>query len=64
MAQKKNGQKQTETVAKESKGGLIKVKINSVLRGSYGAFNPGQIAELEKTLAESFVKEGYAQKVD
>lgn len=42
----------------------VKIKINSTLRGSYGAFDPGETVEVEKSLADAFIKNGYAQKAD
>lgn len=55
--------KKSLTTEKEQKN-LEKIKINAILRGSYGSFNPGEIVEIEKTLAASFIKGGYAQKVE
>ena len=56
MAQKKT--EHTENPA----GTTEKIRIKSVLRGAYGAFNPGETVEVEKTLAEAFVKGGFAEK--
>lgn len=39
-----------------------KVKILEVLRGTYGAFNPGETVELEPKIAEAFIKGGFAEK--
>ncbi len=51
----------TETPAEKK---TVKIKINSTLRGSYGAFDPGETVEVEKSLADAFIKNGYAQKAD
>lgn len=51
----------TETPAEKK---IVKIKINSILRGSYGAFDPGETVEVEKSLADAFIKNGYAQKAD
>lgn len=39
-----------------------KVKILEVLRGTYGAFNPGETVELDSKIAEAFIKGGFAEK--
>ena len=39
-----------------------KVKILEMLRGTYGAFNPGETVELEPKIAEAFIKSGFAEK--
>lgn len=51
----------TETPAEKK---TVKIKINSILRGSYGAFDPGETVEVEKSLADAFIKNGYAQKAE
>lgn len=39
-----------------------KVKILEMLRGTYGAFNPGETVELDSKIAEAFIKGGFAEK--
>lgn len=63
MAQKKTGNT-AENTEKAEKKAAEKIRIKAVLRGSYGAFNPGDTAEVEKTLAEAFIKGGFAEKLE
>lgn len=61
----KTQEKLTETQekkAEENSSGKIKVKILSTLRGTYGAFNSGEIAELGEKIANELVKAGLAEK--
>lgn len=39
-----------------------KVKILEMLRGTYGAFNPGETVELFSKIAEALIKGGFAEK--
>lgn len=39
-----------------------KVKILEMLRGTYGAFNPGETVELDSKIAEALIKGGFAEK--
>ena len=62
-AKKQETEKKTaETNVTQKK--TARVTVNAVLRGSYGAFNPGETVEIEKSLAESFIKGGYAVKAE
>lgn len=56
LANKKSGLPKEKTQEK------TKVKILEVLRGTYGAFNPGETVELEPKIAEAFIKSGFAEK--
>lgn len=61
MAVQKNiEEKKTKTEEKITKP--VKVKILETLRGTYGAFNPGEIAELGEKIANELVKAGLAEK--
>lgn len=65
MAVQKNNKtpvKTQEKKAEENSSGKIKVKILSTLRGTYGAFNSGEIAELGEKIANELVKAGLAEK--
>lgn len=63
MAEKKENLANKESeLPKEKTQEKTKVKILEVLRGTYGAFNPGEIVELEPKLAEAFIKSGFAEK--
>lgn len=67
MQQAKTNVQETEKKTAEKKDTqkkTAKVTINAVLRGDYGAFNPGETVEIERTLAESFIKGGYAVKAE
>lgn len=63
MAQKKTENTAGNTEKTERKA-AEKIRIKAVLRGSYGAFNPGDTVEVEKTLAEAFIKGGFAEKLE
>lgn len=63
MAQKKTEHTENPAGNAEKKS-AEKIRIKSVLRGAYGAFNPGETVEVEKTLAEAFVKGGFAEKAE
>lgn len=61
MAVQKNiEEKKTKTEEKITK--TVKVKILETLRGTYGAFNPGEITEIGEKLACDLVKAGLAEK--
>ncbi|MDD5789215.1 MAG: hypothetical protein PUE30_01610 [Spirochaetia bacterium] len=61
MAVQKNiEEKKTKTEEKITK--TVKVKILETLRGTYGAFNPGETAELDAKTADTFIKAGLAEK--
>ncbi|WP_178842681.1 hypothetical protein [uncultured Treponema sp.] len=61
MAVQKNiEEKKTKTEEKITK--TVKVKILETLRGTYGAFNPGEIAEIGENLACELIKAGLAEK--
>ncbi|WP_443741528.1 hypothetical protein [Treponema berlinense] len=63
MAEKKeNLENKKSELPKEKTQEKTKVKILEVLRGTYGAFNPGETVELEPKLAEAFIKSGFAEK--
>lgn len=63
MAEKKeNLANKKSELPKEKPQEKTKVKILEVLRGTYGAFNPGETVELEPKLAEAFIKSGFAEK--
>ncbi len=65
MAVQKNNKtpvKTQEKKAEENSSGKIKVKILETLRGTYGAFNPGEITEIGEKLACDLVKAGLAEK--
>lgn len=61
---KKNENLETQKPAtpKEKTQKKTKVKILEVLRGTYGAFNPGETVELDSKIAEAFIKGGFAEK--
>ncbi len=61
MAQRNTAVTETPTAGEKK---LVKIKVNSTLRGSYGAFDPGETVEVKKSLADAFIKNGYAQKAD
>ena len=64
MAEKKeNLENKNSELTKEKTQEKTKVKILEVLRGTYGAFNPGETVELEPKLAEAFIKSGFAEKL-
>ncbi len=60
-AEKPEAEKQTASEEKAQK--KIKVKILETLRGTYGAFNPGETAEIEAKTAEAFIRGGLAEKI-
>lgn len=63
MAEKKeNLANKKSELQKEKTQEKTKVKILEVLRGTYGAFNPGETVELEPKIAEAFIKSGFAEK--
>lgn len=67
MAGQKNGSgktltKTTEKITETNSSGKVKVKIFETLRGTYGAFNPGETAELDVKTADTFIKAGVAEK--
>lgn len=41
-----------------------KVRVCAVLRGTYGNYNPGEIAEFEKPIADAFVKDGICTELE
>lgn len=41
---------------------LVKVRFLQTVRGSYGAYNPGDIKEIPSSLAAEFLKEKAAEK--
>lgn len=67
MQQAKTNIQETEKKTAEKKDTqkkTVKVTVKAILRGSYGAFNPGETVEIERTLAEAFIKGGYAVKAE
>lgn len=57
--------KKTENLENQKPATLkekTKVKILAVMRGTYGAFNPGETVELDSKIAEAFIKDGFAEK--
>lgn len=63
MAEKKeNPANKKPELQKEKTQEKTKVKILEMLRGTYGAFNPGETVELEPKIAEAFIKGGFAEK--
>lgn len=63
MAEKKeNPANKKPELQKEKTQEKTKVKILEMLRGTYGAFNPGETVELEPKIAEAFIKSGFAEK--
>lgn len=49
-----------ENVKKPSE--KIKVRISRMVRSSFGAFNKGEIVELDSEIAEMFLKDGRASQ--
>ncbi len=39
-----------------------KIRIKTLLRGSYGAYNPGDTADLKADVADSLIKAGLAEE--
>lgn len=63
MAEKtENLETQKPATTKEKTQKKTKVKILEMLRGTYGAFNPGETVELDSKIAEAFIKGGFAEK--
>lgn len=53
---------QKPAATKEKTQKKTKVKILEMLRGTYGAFNPGETVELDSKISEAFIKGGFAEK--
>lgn len=60
---KEEPQKPLETPKAEAKQTKTKVKIATLLRGSYGAFNAGDVVEIDSKLADFFIKSRLATEV-
>lgn len=46
---------------KKVTGKLISVKFKELVRGSYGAYNPGDVAEIDAKLATEFIAQGICE---
>lgn len=62
MAKRKKTANKKPELPKGKTQEKTKVKILEVLRGTYGAFNPGETVELDSKIAEAFIKGGFAEK--
>ena len=41
-----------------------KVRVCAMLRGTYGNYNPGEVAEFEKPIADAFVAAGICKEME
>lgn len=62
-APKKEIKKEVQKPEQEVKSAKTKVKIATLLRGSYGAFNKGDVVEIDSKLADFFIKSRLAVAV-
>lgn len=60
----KKNENQTQKAPEKLIIGKKNVRILSMLRGNYGAFDPGELVTIDARLAENFVKAHAAEYVE